>query len=208
MHWFQFADDAAVITSGEKDNQLLLNCFTRWRQWAKMTIRVDKCTTFGIKKFSTRSLQFQPSLLINHAPVPTVKQGESFRYLGRYFEFVMSNQVHKDKLSTLFTVLLKEIDSLPLHPKSKLLLYSRFVLSKVSWHFTVADLSKTWVTENLDNLVSKSIRQWLDLPISATLSSIILSKSQYGLNMILPPMKFHSAKLFFAILFELLPMMK
>ena len=197
MHWFQFADDAAVITSGEKDNQLLLNCFTRWCQWAKMTIRVDKCTTFGIKKFSTRSLQFQPSLLINHAPVPTVKQGESFRYLGRYFEFVMSNQVHKDKLSTLFTELLKEIDSLPLHPKSKLLLYSRFVLSKVSWHFTVADLSKTWVTENLDNLVSKYIRQWLDLPISATLSSIILSKSQYGLNMILPPMKFSQCQTVF-----------
>ena len=145
-----------------------------------MTIKVDKCTTFGIKKFSTRSFQFQPSLLSNHAPVPTVKQGESFRYIGRYFDSAMSNQVHKDKLSTLFTELPKEIDSSPLHPKSKLLLYSRFVLSKVSWHFTVADLSKTWVTENLDNLVSKYIRQWLDLPISATLSSIILSKSQYG----------------------------
>ena len=102
----------------------------------------------------------------------------------------MSNQVHKDKLSSLFTELRKEIDSLPLHLKNKLLLYSRFVLSKVSWHFTVADLSKTWVTENLDNLVSKYIRQWLDLPISATLSGIILSKSQYGLNMILPSMKF------------------
>ena len=102
----------------------------------------------------------------------------------------MSNQVHKSKLSSLFTELLKEIDSLPLHPKNKLLLYSRFALSKVSWHFTVAYLSKTWVTENLDNLVSKYIRQWLDLPISATLSSIILSKSQYGLNMILPSVKF------------------
>ena len=197
VHWFQFADDAAVITNGEKDNQLLLNCFTRWCQWAKMTRRVDKCTTFGIKKFSTRSLQFQPSLLINHAPVPTVKQGESFRYLGRYFDFAMSNQVHKDKLSTLFTELLKEIDSLPLHPKNKLLLYSRFVLSKVSWHFTVADLSKTWVNENLDNLVSKDISQWLDLPISATLSSIILSKSQYGLNMILPSVKFSQCQTVF-----------
>ena len=143
-----------------------------------MTIRVDKCTTFGIKKFSTRSLQFLPSLLLNHAPVPTVKQGESFRYLGRYFDFTMSNQVHKNKPSSLFTELLKEIDSLPLHPKNKLLLYSRFALSKVSWHFAV------WVTENLDNLVSKYIRQWLNLPVSVTLSSIILSKNQFGLNMI------------------------
>ena len=100
----------------------------------------------------------------------------------------MSNQVHKNKLSSLFTELLMEIDSL--HPKNKLLLYSKFVLSKVYWHSTFVDLSNTWVTENLDNLVSHYIRQWLELPISATLSSIILSKSQCGLNMIHPSMKF------------------
>ena len=27
-HWFQFADDAAVVTGQEKENQLLLNRFT------------------------------------------------------------------------------------------------------------------------------------------------------------------------------------
>ena len=48
----------------------------------------------------------------------------------------------------------------------------------------------TWVVENLDNLVSKYIRQWLDLPISATLSSIILSKNQFGLSLTLPSTKF------------------
>ena len=158
-----------------------------------MTKRVDKCTTFGVKKVSTHSLQFQPSLLINHAPVPAVKQGESFRYLGCYFDFSMSNQVHQNKLSSLFTELLKKLDS---SPKNKLLLYSRFVLCKASWHFTVADLSKTRVTENLDNLVSKYIRQWLDLPISSTLSSMILSKNQFGLNVILPSIKFSQCQSF------------
>ena len=69
----------------------------------------------------------------------------------------MSNQVHKNKLSSLFTELLKEIDSLPLHPKSTLLLYSRSVLSQVLWHVTVADLSKTLVFENLDSGVSKYV---------------------------------------------------
>ena len=65
VHWFQFADDAAVITSGEKENQILLNCFTRWCQWASFVIRVDECVTFGVKKHSTRSTQFQPKLLID-----------------------------------------------------------------------------------------------------------------------------------------------
>ena len=40
IHWFQFADDAAVISSQEKENQMLLNRFTIWCQWANMIIRV------------------------------------------------------------------------------------------------------------------------------------------------------------------------
>jgi len=28
FHWFQFADNAAVITTNERKNQLLLNCFS------------------------------------------------------------------------------------------------------------------------------------------------------------------------------------
>ena len=47
-----------------------------------------------------------------------------------------------------------------------------------------------WAAENLDNLVSKYVRQGLDLPISATLSCIILTKHQFSLNLILPSFKF------------------
>lgn len=42
IHWFQFADDAAVISSQENENQHLLNRFTIWCQWANMIVRVDK----------------------------------------------------------------------------------------------------------------------------------------------------------------------
>ena len=64
------------------------------------------------------------------------------------------------------------------------------MLSKLAWHLTIADLSKTWVVENLDNVVSRYVRQWLDLPISATFSSLILKTSRYGINLILPSVKF------------------
>ena len=33
IHWFQCADDAAVITGLENENQILLNHFTRWCVW-------------------------------------------------------------------------------------------------------------------------------------------------------------------------------
>ena len=53
---FQFADDAAVINGHERANQLLLNRFTLWCQWSDMLIRVNKCSTFGIKKETTTSV--------------------------------------------------------------------------------------------------------------------------------------------------------
>ena len=57
---------------------------------------------------------------------------------------------------SIWDELMSEIDLKPLHPKNKILLYSRYVLSKLSWHFTVATISKTWVVENIDSLISKS----------------------------------------------------
>ena len=50
LHSCQLANDGAIITSLENDNLLLLNCFSRWCNWADMTISVDKCSSFGIKE--------------------------------------------------------------------------------------------------------------------------------------------------------------
>ena len=83
-----------------------------------------------------------------------------------------------------------KINDLPCHPKNKLLIYHRFLLSKISWNLTIPDTSKTWIVENLDSIVSKYIRQWLELPISAPLSSLIINKSKYGMSLVLPSTKF------------------
>ena len=139
-----------------------------------MIIRVDKCLTFGIKKFSFRSLQYEPKLFINNEIVPTAKSGKSFKYLGRYFNFEMDNEVHKEKLKSSLPDMSSRFDALSVLPKNKLLLYQLYILSKLSWHLTVATLAKTWVIQHLDNVVTRFVRQWLDLPISATLSGIIL----------------------------------
>ena len=103
IHWFQFAGDAAVITGQEKENQILLNRFTVWCQWAHMIIRADKCSTFGIRKQITKSIQYLPKLFINNRLVPRVELGKSFRYLGRYFDFNMSDEDHKSEVYDTLT---------------------------------------------------------------------------------------------------------
>ena len=90
--------------------------------------------------------------------------------------------------------MIKTVDSLYIHLKIKLLLYHRYVISKISRHFTVTDLGKTWISETLDNIVSKYIRQWLELHISATLSLIVLSSNKFGLALQLPTVKFQQCQ--------------
>ena len=189
IHWFQFADDAAVITGLESENQHLLNRFSIWCQWSSMLIRVDKCSTFGIKKSLTKSVQYLPKLLINNCLIPTTNIGESFQYLGRFFDYHMSDQKHKSELITLVDELMSDIDQKPLHPKNKLLLYNRYVMSKISWHFTVAALSKTWVIETIDSVANKYIRKWLEIPISGTLSNVYLTRNKFGPNVLPPSVK-------------------
>ena len=63
-------------------------------------------------------------------------------------------------------------------------IYQRYVLGKISWHLTVTNISKTWIKENLDNMVSNYVRSWLELPVSGTLKIATLSKSRFGLNFI------------------------
>jgi hypothetical protein len=160
-NWFQFADDAAVISSQEKENQILLNRFSVWCRWANMIIRVDKCSTFGIKKHSSKSIQYQPKLFVNHLLVPRIEIGESFRYLGRYFNFNMLDEKHQSEICDLFNNIVSKIDELHLHPRNKILLYSRYLLSKISWDFTITYISQTWVCETVDGIATKYIRKWL-----------------------------------------------
>ena len=84
-----------------------------------MIIRVDKCSMFGIKKHSSKSIQYQPKLFVNHLLVSRIEIGESFRYLGRYFNFNMSDEKHQLEICDLFNNIISKIDELHLHPEIK-----------------------------------------------------------------------------------------
>ncbi len=189
-HWFQFADDASVVTGSERENQILLSAFTKWCVWADMIVRVDKCKTFGIKKFNSVAKQYKPKVFVNNQTIPPVDIRDYFTYLGRHFNFEMNDHQHKEELSNTINEIMSDINNLPLHPKYKIQLYKSYVLSKISWHLTVTDISITWVKQNVDNVVHDYIRRWLEIPISGTLDICMLSKSKFGLDIIEPSTKF------------------
>ena len=86
----------------------------------------------------------------------------------------------------MMIMITKRIDSFFCHPENKLLIHYKFALSNLSWHRTIADLSKTSVVQNLDSIVTRCFRRWLDLPISSTLSTLTLKKSKCRITLVLP----------------------
>ena len=64
-----------------------------------MVTRVDKCSTFGIRKALNKFVQYLPELIINSSLIPAFEIGKSFCYLGRYFDFEMTNNEHKIGIS-------------------------------------------------------------------------------------------------------------
>ena len=117
--------------------------------------------------------------------IPPIKPKESFTYLGRHFDFEMSNNVHKEELLKKTKELLRSIDELPLHPKNKLLIYHRFVLSKLSWDLTITDISMTWVKQSRDSIANQFVRIWLEIPISGSLDIIQLAKGKFSIGYVL-----------------------
>ena len=137
-----------------------------------MTIKASKCHPFGICDKGTISTQYKPKLYLDNALVPPVKLDDCFTYLGRHFDFKMSDDKHKSELIGTITDQIEIIDKLPLHPKNKLKLYQQWTLSKVSWHLTVTKISNTWMKNKIDPIVSRYIRLWLEIPLNGTLSIV------------------------------------
>ena len=147
---------------------------------------IGKCITFGVEKATAKSIQYQTKIFISNQLIPGVDNGDSFKHLDRYFDFGIPNSMHKSKLTAELRKILSQINLLPLHPKYKIFFYSRHLLSKISWHSTVADLTKTWVSENLDNTFAFCIRRWLEIPICGTQSDVFFTKTNFDLK-IYPP---------------------
>ena len=126
--WLQFVDDAAIVSNNSSDAQSLLNIFVAWCNWANMTIRLDKCCSFGMMKVKGRYEQIQPAIFVNGVKIPQITLGGSFTYLGKIFSFDMNNIEAKQKLMKKLQSLLKITSDLknssPIEVKNFSALYS------------------------------------------------------------------------------------
>ena len=96
----------------------------------------------------------------------------------------MNNSEHKRELVETSENILDKIHKLPLHPKNKLLLYNNYLIPKLCWNLTIADLDMTWIKQNLDTLCHNYFRRWLNIPAGGTVQILQLSKSKFGMEIL------------------------
>ena len=181
-HWMQFADDTALVTSLESDNQYLCNAFVKWSTWAGLIIKVSKCHVFGMKKVKIDIIQYKPCITINKTPIPAVEISENFTYLRKDFNISMNCDHVKEQRTKDNTNYHQKIDILPLHTLQKIEICQLYVFSKLKWRFTIYHLYKNLVNQNIDNLFSKYYRKWLQLSVCVNITQLSLPNKKLRMN--------------------------
>jgi hypothetical protein len=179
----QYADDAVLVSRDQKCAQGLASLFDSWCSWAKMDIRLDKCCTFGMIKRDTMQVQILPNLSIKSGQIPAVPIGGNFKYLGKIFDFSMNNDAGKTELLSKVEQMLQTISNLHVNPQTRLKILDRFVPSQIAFYFKIYDISTTWVSEKLDSLCIRRVRNWIEAPISSCISEwLVLPGKKCGMG--------------------------
>lgn len=174
-NWLQYADDAALISRDQQSAQGLTKLFEAWCVWAQMVIRTDKCSSFGMLKKEGNYIQILPKLSIISGDIPPTPIGGDFKYLGRIFSFEMKSETEKTAIVNKLENFLNITSNLKLKPQTKLKILHRFILSQFSFSLRVCNFSGTWISETLDSLCIRHIRNWIEAPISSCVEEWLVS---------------------------------
>ena len=85
----------------------------------------------------------------------------SFEYLEKKFNFKMEINEVQEELQKRVISYLKVIDKLPLHPKFKIQILTRYVSSKIRRTPTICEFPITWLKQKLDSSILYYIHRWL-----------------------------------------------
>lgn len=95
----------------------------------------------------------------------------------------MDTSAIKASLETDVTRYIKIIDKLPINALNKTEIVQRYLFSKVKWRFQKYNLTEAWVSENVDSIINKHYKKWLQLSISSNIVHLTVPKTILRLNL-------------------------
>jgi hypothetical protein len=86
------------------------------------------------------------------------------KYLGKRIDPTLSEVRIKAFIRDSLLKWMRLIDATPLHGAMRCWIYNFLVIPKLSWHFTVANLSLSFVKEELHSLILPFLKSWCGIP--------------------------------------------
>ena len=159
-----------------------------------MIIRLDKCCCYGMMKVNGTYGQFEPALYINNGKMPSVALGESFKYLGKLYDFNFKNELAKTLIIKKLTDYLFVTSKLKIKVQLKIKVLKQYIYSQLRFELKIYNFGATWINENLDSVITKHVRDWLQMPISSCVKEMMtLPANKLGLS--LPTLKYLSEQM-------------
>ena len=133
----------------------------------------------------SQSIKFVPNLVICREKIPAVESNMTFEYLGKKFNFEMEiSKVQKEREKGVISYL-TVIDKLPLHPKFKIQILTRYVFSKIRWTLTKYEFPINWLKQKLDSTILYYIRRWLKFHPGTNTMDFTLPLNRLGVGVTL-----------------------
>ena len=190
-----FADDLSIVTETAHGNQHLLNETADFCAWTvTMGLKPPKCFALAFKNFKGATSRYtpvddkqwtayNPRLVVQGHTLHLISE-EGFKYLGKMLDTNMDERHLKKRIIDKLTSLMKLIDKCLLDRAMKCWIYNFTIISKLSWWFTVGDLSVSF-SKFLQSIVKPYLLRWCGLPKSGANSAVLFvgSKQHLGLSL-------------------------
>ena len=183
-----FADDLTIISSSCDSHQSMLSMIDDKCSSLDLEIRPDKCFSLYLQKGSPKKRCFSI-----HGSLTTSITSASTKFLGQIVgkSLSTSKRLTNKMLTTTINQALSSIDTSPIRGDFKIWIYRNYLAPSLFFHLAVNNVYSSQI-KKLQSKVTRSLKKWLRLPISATLS--LLFHPQV-LNLPYLPHSFEKAKL-------------
>jgi hypothetical protein len=152
-----FVDDLTLVTHAAAGGQFLLDKLSGFMLWSvTMRLKVPKCLAlaFACRDGVGRGEWgwFDPRLTVGGQSTPVMRP-EGCKHVGRRFDPSLFEDGVKAFLRDSLLHWMRLLDTTPLLGTMECWMYGAFIIPKLSWFFTIHDLSVSFVKASLHSLV-------------------------------------------------------
>ena len=181
-----YADDIVLISLYENVMMSMVQKLKDNIKNNQLYVRSDKCAIFYERRSGNRWFKAKkdvpPSIEFNNELIPVLQCHEKFVYLGKRFTVAGEFEEHSKEIIEEYSNLLHLI-SISVAPVSvKIEALEVIALSKIVHHFANTRFNDDQLNEQLDTLLTKTIRSILCLNHSTTVRTCFQSKWKGGLG--------------------------